>query len=143
MVGLTPTFNYIASIKLSSCSLPQLQTKAAFLLGMAALLRHSDLAWVSLLSATVNEELKLRFNIVAPKNAGMEDESSSLSSFILITLAIFALYMPIYFRTTRQRSIARPLYRFTTWMVFKLWVIGLLRPRSTTITAENIFQLLP
>ncbi|CEG84682.1 hypothetical protein RMATCC62417_18450 [Rhizopus microsporus] len=65
-VSITPTFNYIASIDLSSCSLPQLQTKTAFLLGMAAFLRPSDLARIFLLSATVPEVTQnLFYNIFA------------------------------------------------------------------------------
>lgn len=43
------------------------QTKTAFLLSVAAFLRPLDLARISLLSVTVDEELKLRFNIVVPK----------------------------------------------------------------------------
>ncbi|KAG1038061.1 hypothetical protein G6F43_012748 [Rhizopus delemar] len=68
-VDLTPTLVYLSKIPSeATTSLSTLQSKLAFLLGMVAFLRPSDLARISLLSvATDSAHGTISFNIVAPK----------------------------------------------------------------------------
>ncbi|KAG2206082.1 hypothetical protein INT47_003731 [Mucor saturninus] len=68
-VGLTPTFMYLLEIPSSSTApLASLQPKLAFLLGLSGFMRPSDLARISLLSASVDLNSHcLTFNVIAPK----------------------------------------------------------------------------
>ncbi|KAG1458880.1 hypothetical protein G6F56_006289 [Rhizopus delemar] len=68
-IDFSPTLVHLSKILSdTSTSLSLLQPKLAFLLGMVALLRPSDLARISLLSAKVDPQLGIfQFDIVAPK----------------------------------------------------------------------------
>ena len=68
-VDLTPTFKYLMEIpSSSSVPLASLQPKLAFLLGLSGFMRPSDLARISLLSASVDSNSQcLTFNVIAPK----------------------------------------------------------------------------
>lgn len=68
-IDFSPTLVHLSNILSdTSTSLTLLQQKLAFLLGMVALLRPSDLARISLLSAKVDHQSGiLTFDIVAPK----------------------------------------------------------------------------
>ena len=67
-VDLSKTLKFLAEIPSSTTTaLSPLQGKVAFLMGMAAFLRPSDLQRIDLLSCVVDSSGILSFNVVAPK----------------------------------------------------------------------------